>query len=49
MCNITIYGNSCVCINPEVLGTVCNQEAGQPGKLATDFLQVFVLHKISKL
>jgi hypothetical protein len=28
--------------------TVRNQEAGQPGKLATDFLQLHVLHKISK-
>jgi hypothetical protein len=28
--------------------TVCNQEAGQPGKLATDFLQLVVLHEISK-
>ena len=26
----------------------CSQEAGQPGKLVTDFLQVLVLHKISK-
>jgi hypothetical protein len=28
--------------------TVRNQEAGQPGKLATDFLQLVVLHEISK-
>ena len=28
--------------------TVRNQEAGHPGKLATDFLQLLVLHEISK-
>ena len=28
--------------------TVHNQEAGHPGKLATDFLQLLVLHEISK-
>ena len=28
--------------------TVRNQEAGHPGKLATDFLQLLVLHEMSK-
>ena len=32
----------------QFLFTVCNQEAGHPGKLATDFLQLLVLHEISK-
>ena len=30
------------------ISTVRNQEAGQPGKLATDFLPLLVLHEISK-
>ena len=35
-------------VHDTMICTVCNQEAGHPGKLATDFLQLLVLHEISK-
>ena len=31
-----------------IVTAIHNQKAGQPRKLATDFLQLIVLHKISK-